>query len=56
MRFCIRHIASRSCILAGKGMEVIKVEGPEPRGGMGRDVLTPVLPTPETEIHHARSS
>ena len=37
-------------VLADMGMEVVKVEETEPRGGMGRDVLTPVIPTPETEV------
>jgi len=40
-------------ILADMGMEVIKIEETEPRGGMGRDVLTPVVPTPETEVSYA---
>src|SRR3972149_6785216 len=44
---------SGSHMLADLGMEVIKVEEPEPRGGMGRDVLTPVIPTPETEVEYA---
>ena len=36
-------------MLADMGMDVIKVEEPEPRAGMARDVLTPYLPTPEGE-------
>lgn len=44
---------SGSHILADLGMEVIKVEEPAPRGGMGRDVLTPVIPTPESEVEYA---
>ena len=44
---------SGSHLLADMGMEVIKVEEPEPRGGMGRDVLTPTIPTPETEVEYA---
>ena len=40
-------------ILADMGMEVIKVEETEPRGGMGRDVLTPIVPTPDTEVSYS---
>lgn len=36
-------------LLADMGMEVIKVEEPEPRYGMARDSLTPYLPTPDGE-------
>ena len=42
-----------SHILADMGMDVIKVEEPNPRYGMGRDVLTPPNPTPETEVKWA---
>ncbi len=38
-----------SSILADMGMDVVKVEEPEPRYGMGRDPLTPPDPTPEEE-------
>ncbi|MCX6021377.1 MAG: CaiB/BaiF CoA-transferase family protein [Chloroflexi bacterium] len=44
---------SGSHVLADLGMDVIKIEEMEPRGGMGRDVLTPVIPTPETEVEYA---
>ena len=40
-----------SHILADMGMDVIKVEEPEPRYGMARDVMTPYQPTPEGERH-----
>ena len=36
-------------LLADMGMDVIKVEEPEPRYGMPRDSFTPYLPTPEGE-------
>ncbi len=36
-------------MLADMGMDVIKVEEPEPRYGMARDTLTPYIPTPEGE-------
>ncbi|MSQ61510.1 MAG: CoA transferase [Dehalococcoidia bacterium] len=42
-----------SHILADMGMEVIKVEEPLPRYGIGRDMLTPADPTPEEEEHYA---
>ena len=42
-----------SHILADMGMQVVKVEEPEPRYGMSRDTLTPYLPTPEGERHAA---
>lgn len=42
-----------SHVLADMGMDVVKVEEPAPRGGMGRDVLTPPVPTPEGERHAA---
>lgn len=38
-----------SHILADLGMDVIKVEEPEPRYGMARDTMTPYQPTPEGE-------
>lgn len=38
-----------SHVLADMGMEVIKVEEPELRGGMGRDVMSPNVADPETE-------
>lgn len=44
---------SGSQVLADMGMEVIKVEEPEPRGGVGRDSLTPPEPTPEEEVHYS---
>lgn len=40
-------------ILADLGMDVIKVEEPVARPGMGRDVLTPGDPTPEQEVRYA---
>ncbi len=42
-----------SHVLADLGMEVIKVEEPELRGGMGRDVMSPRVPDPELEKQHA---
>lgn len=42
-----------SHILADMGMDVVKVEEPKPRYGMGRDILTPSDPTPEEEERHA---
>ncbi len=42
-----------SHVLADLGMEVIKVEEPELRGGMGRDVMSPRVPNPELEKQHA---
>ena len=39
--------------LADLGMEVIKVEEPEPRYGVGRDPLTPANPTAEDEVRTA---
>ena len=42
-----------SHILADLGMEVIKVEEPEPRYGVGRDSLTPANPTAEEEVRSA---
>ena len=42
-----------SHILADMGMEVVKVEEPEPRYGMSRDVLSPIDGTPEDEERHA---
>ena len=42
-----------SHVLADLGMEVIKVEEPEPRYGMGRDPLTPPDPTPAEEVRWA---
>ncbi|MSQ30251.1 MAG: CoA transferase [Dehalococcoidia bacterium] len=38
-----------SHILADMGMDVIKVEEPEPRYGMARDSMTPYQPTPDGE-------
>lgn len=40
-----------SHILADLGMDVIKIEEPEPRYGMARDTMTPYQPTPEGERH-----
>lgn len=42
-----------SHLLADMGMEVIKVEEPEPRYGMGRDSLTLPDPTPDQEVRWA---
>ncbi len=42
-----------SHVLADLGMEVIKVEEPELRGGMGRDVMSPRVPDAELEKQHA---
>ncbi len=42
-----------SHILADLGMEIIKVEEPEPRYGMPRDSLSPVNPTPDLEERYA---
>ncbi|MBI2911624.1 MAG: CoA transferase, partial [Chloroflexi bacterium] len=42
-----------SHVLADLGMEVIKVEEPELRGGMGRDVMSPRVPDPAQEKEYA---
>ncbi len=39
-----------SHVLADMGMDVVKIEEPRPRYGMGRDILTPPDPTPEEEV------
>ena len=46
-RFLPGPVASH--ILADLGMDVIKVEEPKPRAGMGRDVMTPFDPSPAEE-------
>ncbi len=42
-----------SHVLADMGMEVIKVEEPELRGGMGRDIMSPRSPDPAQEKEYA---
>ena len=42
-----------SHILADMGVEVIKVEEPLPRYGMGRDIFTPPDPTPDEDVRSA---
>ena len=39
-----------SHLLADMGMDVVKIEEPRPRYGMGRDMMTPPDPTPEEEV------
>ena len=39
-----------SHILADLGMDVVKVEEPNPRAGMGRDIFTPAVPSPADEV------
>ena len=39
-----------SHLLADMGMDVVKIEEPRPRYGMGRDIMTPPDPTPEEEV------